>query len=121
MKGLDLLPGKVVRFQGDYKVPHMGWNQADVSCRTVRLFEGLEEGHVYFVHSYPCEAGAGKRSAGDDGLLSAGDGDCRPRQCVRHAVPSRRKAASSAWSCWGIFSRLPSSGTMQRLAAADQI
>ncbi|WP_068777208.1 imidazole glycerol phosphate synthase subunit HisH [Paenibacillus sp. FJAT-26967] len=50
-EGLNLLQGKVVRFQGDYKVPHMGWNQLEYRQQSP-LFEGLEEGHVYFVHSY---------------------------------------------------------------------
>jgi len=50
-KGLDLLPGKVVRFQGDYKVPHMGWNEL-IFKQESPLFEGVEPGHVYFVHSY---------------------------------------------------------------------
>jgi glutamine amidotransferase len=51
-KGLDVLKGKVVRFQVDLKVPHMGWN-------TVRLlekppiFDGInDESYFYFVHSY---------------------------------------------------------------------
>lgn len=26
-EGLNLLPGEVVRFQGSFKVPHMGWNK----------------------------------------------------------------------------------------------
>ena len=26
-EGLGLLPGRVVRFEGSYKVPHMGWNE----------------------------------------------------------------------------------------------
>ncbi|KIL37686.1 imidazole glycerol phosphate synthase [Cohnella kolymensis] len=50
-EGLDLLPGRVVRFQGDYKVPHMGWNELEFK-QPSPLFEGLEQGHVYFVHSY---------------------------------------------------------------------
>jgi len=50
-KGLDLLPGRVVRFQGSYKVPHMGWNRLAFG-QTSPLFAGLAEGHVYFVHSY---------------------------------------------------------------------
>jgi glutamine amidotransferase len=50
-KGLDLLPGKVERFQGNYKVPHMGWNRLHFREQHA-LFHGLEEGHVYFVHSY---------------------------------------------------------------------
>ena len=49
--GLGLLPGTVVRFRGDYKVPHMGWNKLDFR-QTSPLFEGLAEGHVYFVHSF---------------------------------------------------------------------
>ncbi len=50
-RGLDLLPGRVVRFQGDYKVPHMGWNELTFKQESP-LFEGVEPGHVYFVHSY---------------------------------------------------------------------
>ncbi|WEK54522.1 MAG: imidazole glycerol phosphate synthase subunit HisH [Candidatus Cohnella colombiensis] len=50
-QGLDLLPGRVVRFQGDYKVPHMGWNELAFKQKSP-LFEGVEPGHVYFVHSY---------------------------------------------------------------------
>ncbi|ACX62457.1 MULTISPECIES: imidazole glycerol phosphate synthase subunit HisH [Bacillales] len=52
-EGLDILPGSVVRFAGgDYKVPHMGWNSLQFRKREHPLFAGLEEGHVYFVHSY---------------------------------------------------------------------
>ncbi|MCI1776265.1 imidazole glycerol phosphate synthase subunit HisH [Paenibacillus lautus] len=52
-EGLDILPGSVVRFAGgDYKVPHMGWNSLQFKKREHPLFAGLEEGHVYFVHSY---------------------------------------------------------------------
>lgn len=50
-EGLNLLSGRVVRFQGDYKVPHMGWNKLQFR-QPHPLFNGLEEGHVYFVHSY---------------------------------------------------------------------
>ncbi|UVI30574.1 imidazole glycerol phosphate synthase subunit HisH [Paenibacillus spongiae] len=49
--GLGLLPGNVIRFQGDYKVPHMGWNKL-IFRQPSPLFEGLAEGHVYFVHSF---------------------------------------------------------------------
>jgi glutamine amidotransferase len=49
--GLNLLPGDVVRFRGDYKVPHMGWNRLGF-IQGNPLLSGLEEGHVYFVHSY---------------------------------------------------------------------
>ncbi|MDB4866668.1 MAG: hisH [Cohnella sp.] len=49
--GLGLLPGRVVRFQGQYKVPHMGWNEL-IFLQESLLFQGLEPGHVYFVHSF---------------------------------------------------------------------
>lgn len=50
-EGLGLLPGKVVRFRGPYKVPHMGWNRL-LFRQPSPLLNGLEEGYVYFVHSY---------------------------------------------------------------------
>ncbi|MFD0957930.1 imidazole glycerol phosphate synthase subunit HisH [Paenibacillus chungangensis] len=51
-QGLNLLPGKVVKFSGDFKVPHMGWNTLTFKQSASPLFRELEEGHVYFVHSY---------------------------------------------------------------------
>ncbi|UJF33072.1 imidazole glycerol phosphate synthase subunit HisH [Paenibacillus hexagrammi] len=51
-EGLGLLPGKVIRFQGDYKVPHMGWNRLVYKNSGSPLFVDVEEGHVYFVHSF---------------------------------------------------------------------
>lgn len=50
-QGLGLLPGRVIRFQGGYKVPHMGWNRLSFGQNSP-LFSELAEGHVYFVHSY---------------------------------------------------------------------
>ncbi|WP_059103339.1 imidazole glycerol phosphate synthase subunit HisH [Shouchella shacheensis] len=56
-KGLGYLPGKVVRFSGKtregvrYKVPHMGWNNLTFHKKHP-LLETVEEGYVYFVHSY---------------------------------------------------------------------
>lgn len=52
--GLGILPGKVVRFELDapFKVPHMGWNQAQIR-RPSPILDGIPEGtHFYFVHSY---------------------------------------------------------------------
>lgn len=50
--GLGLLPGSVVRFTGDYKIPHMGWNNL-VGVRRHPLLNGICDGDfVYFVHSY---------------------------------------------------------------------
>ncbi|WP_150272293.1 imidazole glycerol phosphate synthase subunit HisH [Paenibacillus tepidiphilus] len=57
--GLDLLAGSVVRFapRDGYKVPHMGWNKLSFRQPENPLLAGLEEGHVYFVHSYHALAG----------------------------------------------------------------
>jgi len=49
-RGLDLIPGRNVRFHG-VKVPHMGWNELDV-VRDHPLMEGVDGEHAYFVHSY---------------------------------------------------------------------
>ena len=71
VEGLDLVPGKNVRFRGDVKVPHMGWNELDVQ-RDHPLVEGVDSvasktpradgaddsvdgEHAYFVHSYYAE------------------------------------------------------------------
>jgi imidazole glycerol-phosphate synthase subunit HisH len=57
-EGLGLLPGRAERFSGKtadgqaYKVPHMGWNKLQYLKAEQPLLNGLEEGYVYFVHSY---------------------------------------------------------------------
>ncbi|OYD08147.1 imidazole glycerol phosphate synthase subunit HisH [Paludifilum halophilum] len=50
-QGLNLIPGHVVRFEGDYNIPHMGWNELRFD-RPHPLFQGVEEGYAYFVHSF---------------------------------------------------------------------
>ena len=53
-EGLGILPGEVTKFEvlPDYKVPHMGWNQAKIRKRAP-ILDGIDEGtHFYFVHSY---------------------------------------------------------------------
>ena len=57
-KGLGLLPGRIERFTGttrdgrSYKVPHMGWNDLNFLQSDQPLIKGIDEGHVYFVHSF---------------------------------------------------------------------
>ncbi|MDQ4063806.1 MAG: imidazole glycerol phosphate synthase subunit HisH [Actinomycetota bacterium] len=52
VQGLGILPGKVVRFDvGDLKVPHMGWNDLNLS-RSHPVLDGLDGEAFYFVHSY---------------------------------------------------------------------
>jgi glutamine amidotransferase len=64
VKGLNILPGKVVRFPATamttadgqkLKVPHMGWNQVYQAIKHP-LWEGIaEDARFYFVHSYYVE------------------------------------------------------------------
>jgi glutamine amidotransferase len=55
-QGLGLLPGRVRRFDDALPVPHMGWNELHPH-RKHPLLEGIDVGaHVYFVHSYFCDA-----------------------------------------------------------------
>ena len=58
VKGLDLLPGKVVRFPSDMglKIPHIGWNSLEIK-KDGGLFRSITgEPYVYFVHSYYLKA-----------------------------------------------------------------
>jgi glutamine amidotransferase len=50
-QGLDLVPGRNVRFREGQKVPHMGWNELSVE-REHPLVEGVDGQYAYFVHSY---------------------------------------------------------------------
>lgn len=55
--GLGLLSGEAIRFVGDYKIPHMGWNQLQLT-QDHWLLEGVKTGdYVYFVHSYHVRVG----------------------------------------------------------------
>ncbi len=54
-KGLDVIAGKVVRFGGELKIPHMGWNTVRLvrNSSAAPLFEGVpDDSYFYFVHSY---------------------------------------------------------------------
>lgn len=64
VKGLGILPGRVVKFRGRLKVPHMGWNSVRVLRRDCPLLKGVKDGdHFYFVHSfYPAPAAASVRA-----------------------------------------------------------
>ena len=58
VKGLGLLPGKIVKFpeKEGFKIPHMGWNSIDIKDGS-RLFKGISNNsYVYFVHSYYLQA-----------------------------------------------------------------
>ena len=63
-KGLDLIPGKVVKFRSNLKIPHMGWNTISKSQVTSHksqdrgngqgnILKGIsKDSYFYFVHSY---------------------------------------------------------------------
>jgi len=52
-KGLNIIPGRVVRFPKGLKVPHMGWNAVEIWKKDCPLLKGIKEGsYFYFVHSY---------------------------------------------------------------------
>ncbi len=54
-RGLDLIPGRVVRFPAAKKIPHMGWNQVSLQGDSP-LFSGVaDKSYFYFVHSYYCD------------------------------------------------------------------
>ncbi len=55
--GLGLLKGKILRIPETegLKIPHMGWNSLTLSGNG-RLFQGLKDPYVYFVHSYYLKA-----------------------------------------------------------------
>lgn len=53
-EGLGVVPGEVKKFElpAEFKVPHMGWNQANIK-KPAPILAGIEEGtHFYFVHSF---------------------------------------------------------------------
>lgn len=58
VKGLSLLPGKIVRFSENegLTVPQIGWNSLKYPKES-KLFRGIDEdSFVYFVHSYYLKA-----------------------------------------------------------------
>src|SRR5580658_6732207 len=52
--GLGVFDGVVKRFQGDLRIPHMGWNHLERE-RPTRLLAGIgDKPYLYFAHSYYC-------------------------------------------------------------------
>ena len=54
-KGLGWISGKVSKIDnrnGNFKLPHIGWNQLKI-IKDSQIFKGIENNsHMYFVHSY---------------------------------------------------------------------
>lgn len=52
IEGMGIIKGRVVRFQGAMKIPHMGWNSIEIAKES-RVLEAVPDGsYFYFVHSY---------------------------------------------------------------------
>jgi imidazole glycerol-phosphate synthase subunit HisH len=52
VKGLSVLKGNVMKFQGPDKIPQISWNQIQI-VKKQKIFKGIENNSfVYFVHSY---------------------------------------------------------------------
>jgi imidazole glycerol-phosphate synthase subunit HisH len=52
VSGLGVVKGRVVRFQGAMKIPHMGWNSIRIK-KPGRIFDAIPDGsYFYFVHSF---------------------------------------------------------------------
>jgi len=66
VEGLGVFPGRVVRLRAPgLKIPHMGWNEANLRDPADPLWRGLGAApHVYFVHSYHPEPS-------DDSMIAA--------------------------------------------------
>lgn len=55
VRGMGIVQGKVSRFTGNMKVPHMGWNSVSIT-KPHPVFEGIKQSsHFYFVHSFFCQ------------------------------------------------------------------
>ena len=55
-KGLGWISGKVSKIDnqnGKYKLPHIGWNEINITIKDSKIYNGIEnKSHMYFVHSY---------------------------------------------------------------------
>lgn len=54
VRGLGIYPGTVRRFQGDVRIPHMGWNQLQPVNESRLLQDTGDKPYVYFANSYYC-------------------------------------------------------------------
>lgn len=56
-QGLGLIPGQVKLLPNTAKIPHMGWNQLEVT-QNCPLTQNQEDNFVYYVHSYYADCDA---------------------------------------------------------------
>lgn len=54
--GFGVIKGSVKRFKGNYKIPHMGWNNLKLGRSSGAILKSAKEkDYFYFVHSYFAE------------------------------------------------------------------
>ncbi len=98
VEGMGVIKGRVVRFRGAMKIPHMGWNSVEI-VRPSGIFDTIPNGsYFYFVHSYfPEPAGSLSRPP------SPTTGCGLPPPCRRRiSLPAssiRKRARQSASGC----------------------
>lgn len=52
VKCLGIIDSEVKKFQGDIKIPHMGWNSIEIKSES-KLLQGIESGtYFYFANSF---------------------------------------------------------------------
>ena len=49
---LGIMDAKVKRFEGSFKIPHMGWNELKVENVSNVFKDVINKNHAYFIHSY---------------------------------------------------------------------
>lgn len=70
-KCLGIFPLKVQKFEVDFKVPHIGWNQI-TSLKSDLFNEVPENSYMYYVHSYYVPEGEYAIASTDYGINYAG-------------------------------------------------
>lgn len=92
-RGLALLPGRVAPLGAGVRVPHMGWSRLE-ALRPDPLLAGLEDGWMYFVHSFAAHPAEGELLATAD---AGGQAVCaavrRGRLCGAQFHPEKSGAA----------------------------
>lgn len=98
VKGLGVFPGKVVRFKSkpDLKIPHMGWNTAELQQPGSPYWKNLDgkNERFYFVHSYyacPEDPGLVLTTTEYDGVFTSSIAQGRVLACQFHPEKSQAK------------------------------
>lgn len=68
---LGIFPVDVIKFQVDYKIPHIGWNQI-FDLKSHLMDQVAENAYVYYVHSYFVPDNAFSITSTDYGVVFSG-------------------------------------------------